>query len=122
MPNCNYFQLSPPTSGNGCTAHTSGGWIKFTYYTCSSSSTTNSGAQTSTYVAAIDLQTKRNELTAIINSSTVGAVYQISSTAYVVRTTAGAVYIIDRQFPIQANPVQVQQTTGQVTTYLGISY
>ena len=117
-----YYSTGVAASNNGCTPHTTGGWIKFTYYTCSNTSTSNQGNQTSVYVASVDLQTKRNEIAAIINSSTAGAISQTSSTAYVVRTTSGAVYLIDRNYPIQANPVQVQQVGGQMTTYLGTGY
>ncbi len=116
-----YSTTVAAAQGSNCTQHTSGGWIKFTYYTCSSSGNSNQGSVSSVPVASVDLAAKRAELTGYINSSTAGAIYQ-SGTTYFVRVSSGVVYTIDTRFPIQANPVQVQDVSGQLKTYLGINY
>lgn len=114
-----YTTSTVSTAGNGCTAHTSGGWIKFTYYTCTTSSSSGSGTVTSVQASAVDLAAKRLELIGYINSSTAGAIYQSSAYSYIIRTVSGATITIDSRYPLQANPVQVQQANGQVTTYSG---
>jgi hypothetical protein len=67
--------------------------------------------------SSVNVETKKNELKALINSRL--RMQQISSTAYQIVTTNGSIYIIDTFFPVQANPVYFQDVSGHVENYLG---
>ncbi|MEA9355205.1 hypothetical protein SHI21_03290 [Bacteriovorax sp. PP10] len=117
-----FATTSPTTASNNCELKT--GWLGIKYYYCSSSnnsSNNNSSYGTPILASGVDLAAKRNELKAYINSSYAGAIYNTGATYYI-RTTSGVIYTIDTRYPIQVNPVSVQQVNGQVTYLYNVAY
>lgn len=101
-----YATASATSAASSCEQKT--GWLGIKYYVCSSSSNSSNLSYTTVLASKVDLATKRSELKGYINNSSAGYITQVG-TAFHIRTLSGLVYIIDTRFPIQANPVSVQQ-------------
>lgn len=91
------------------------GWWGIKYYVCSSSNNQNLTYTTVTPYN-VDLAAKRNEIIGYINSASAGNIVGSGKIVYI-RTTAGVLYTINMNFPLQLNPTAIQQVNGQ-TTYL----
>lgn len=107
-----YATTSASSAASNCEQKT--GWFGIKYYVCSSSSNSSNLSYKTVAASSVDLAAKRLELKGYINSSSPGYITQ-SGTGFYIRTVSGLVYIIDTRFPIQANPVSVQQANGQIT-------
>lgn len=109
--NYHYTKTASAASNSNCSLK----WGIF--YVCStySSSSSTSNVTESRVVAnnSVTILTKQNELKAYINSA-----LQISQsgTTYYIYTNTGKYITLDTRYPIQAQPVQVQDSTG--TEYL----
>jgi hypothetical protein len=122
MPNVNYVygNVVPQAANSNCT--TSGGFIKFTWCSGSSSSTSTSTAVATRRVvnSSVDILAKRNELKAIINRR--ASLNQDNYTAgvYHIITTDNQYYVIDTRYPLQANPVYSQTSSTNAETIIAI--
>lgn len=114
-----YVTTTSSTTNTGSNCEEKTGWFGIKYYVCKSTSSTAIVPTSYIPVSSVVLETKRAELRGIINSSSAGAIYQYGS-RYTIRTNAGVLYTIDRGFPIEANPVSVQQPNGQITYFAGL--
>jgi flagellar hook assembly protein FlgD len=115
-----YVTSTASTTSSGSNCEEKSGWFGIKYYVCKSSSSSSNVTPTSfVSVNSVDLETKKNELRAIVNRSSAGAIYY-SGYAYTIKTTDGSLYTIDTRYPIEANPVVVQTAAGQITYYAGL--
>lgn len=76
---------------------------------------TSSGSSSTTIVRTVnnrdvDLVTKKNELKAIINNRNY---IQSYGTSFYIRTNDGRAFVIDTRYPLQANPVTIQEADGK---------
>ncbi|MGZ3787513.1 MAG: hypothetical protein ACXVLQ_03270 [Bacteriovorax sp.] len=77
---------------------------------CTTSSSSSSATLSRTVVnSSVNIVAKQNELIAILNKS---RSIQQSGTAFYVYTTDAKLYILDLKFPIQAQPVQTQDSSS----------
>lgn len=109
MPGLTYKYGSVNTSSNCRT-------VGYIFQICSSSSSSNVSISRSVVHSSVVLLDKQNELKAIVNARSL--VQQGSATSFYVRTTDGRQYIIDTRYPIQANPVSIQQANGTGEVFL----
>lgn len=102
-------------------SNTSCGWkvgdvCLLTVYTSTSFDTVQTIATTRSVVYnSVDLQTKKNELKALLNSRQY--VYQYG-TKFAIDTATNR-YVIDTAFPMQANPVSTYNKDGSSEQFLG---
>ena len=114
-----YAYVTTTITASQPVCETKEGWLGIKYTVCKAP-TTNNNVTPSSYVqvSSVDLATKRNELKGYINSSNAGGLIY-NGTSYTIRTTSGVVYTIDTRYPIQANPVMVQQVNGDIKYFAG---
>lgn len=115
MPNISYkYGSVSSTSNSSCRT------VAYVFQICGSTSYSSSGSTAtvtrSVIHSSVDLATKKNELKAIINAR---SYMQASGSSFYIRTSDGRGFVIDTRYPMQANPVSVQQTNGTAETFLG---
>lgn len=116
-----YATTTANSAASNCETKT--GWFGIKYYVCSSSNNSSNITVSAPIVASsVDLTAKRNELKGYINSSTANGGIVNGGSYYMVRTAAGVIYTIDLRYPIQVNPVSVQQANGQITYLYNVAY
>ncbi len=100
MPNLKYNYAQTSASTSNCEKK----WGIF--YICTSSSSSGSATITRSVIhSSVDVNAKKNELKDLINKR----VYiQVSGTSYYITANNGKNYVIDTRYPLQANPVSVQ--------------
>lgn len=92
---------------------------KWIFYICSTSSTSTSYSVVESRKVSnntVDVTAKANELKALINSTSSLVPISNIGTSYYIQTTNGNQYVIDTQYPLQANPIAVRDVNG--TEYL----
>ncbi len=108
QPNLTYYYATAGLSTVSCETK----WTIFRVCSTSSSSSSSSITRQVTN-SSVDLNTKKSELINIINARTS---IQNSGTVYYIMTS-GKQYIIDTAKPLQANPVQVQDSSTSKVEY-----
>jgi len=105
QPNTTYYYYKSTQATSTCTTK----WSIF--YVCSTSSSSSSSYLSKSVVnSSVDITTKQNELIGIINSRS--SIY-VSGTSYYIYTSDAKIYVIDTRYPIQANPVLIQDNTAK---------
>lgn len=113
-----YAYLTTTVSSAQPSCETKEGWLGIKYTVCKAPINNTNGVASYVQVNSIDVATKRVELKGYINSSNVGGII-FNGTSYTIRTTSGVVYTIDTRYPIQANPVMIQQVSGEIKYFAG---
>lgn len=110
MPNLSYKYGAVSSSQPNCNT------VAYIFQICtSSSSTSNISVSRSVIHSSVDLNAKKNELKAIINAR---QYVQVSGTSFYIRTNDNRSIIIDTRYPLQANPVSIQQSNGTGEVFL----
>ncbi len=89
-------------------------WGVFKY--CTSTNSSGTAVTRSVMNSTVDVIAKKNELKAIINNRTMIQAY---GTSFYIRTNDGRTFVIDTRYPLQANPVSVQQADGKGEVFVG---
>lgn len=108
-----YGSMAPLAAANtntGCDSFFDCILPTFTFTWSSSFSTSNVTVTRTVVHSSVNLVTKQNELKAILNKR--NYIQEFLPGVYRIMTTDNIVYIFDRNYPIEANPVQNQTTTS----------
>jgi hypothetical protein len=117
-PTARYAYVVTTVTSSQPVCETKEGWLGIKYTVCKAPTTSNATPSSYVQVSTINLEAKRAELRSYINSSNAGGLI-FNGTGYTVRSTSGVVYTIDPRYPIQANPVMVQQVNGEIKYFAG---